>query len=205
MADDNEDIDPRTGETLTANYGWTKPGLGASADVWGGQLNGDLDAIDAIVHGIDVRGMTPGPPGATGPAGPTGAAGPQGPQGVPGSTGAAGPQGPTAVSTDAGNSAKLGSDSLVYVPAASGAIGDNRIINGDMRIDQRSNGASGTIVGRYTIDRWRYGGTIAGKITYGQNLSSVSGLIGPGYRILLMLFLPGATTLTRCLPPITLI
>ena len=27
--------------------------------------------------------------------------------------------------------------------------GDNRIINGDMRIDQRNNGASGTAVGLY--------------------------------------------------------
>ena len=30
---------------------------------------------------------------------------------------------------------------------------DNRIINGDMRIDQRNNGASGTATG-YTVDRW---------------------------------------------------
>ncbi len=33
------------------------------------------------------------------------------------------------------------------------AIGDNRIINGDMRIDQRNNGAAGTASG-YTVDRW---------------------------------------------------
>ena len=32
---------------------------------------------------------------------------------------------------------------------------DNRIINGDMRIDQRNNGASGTTAG-YTIDRWAF-------------------------------------------------
>ena len=36
-------------------------------------------------------------------------------------------------------------------------IGDNRIINGDMRIDQRNNGASGTASG-YTVDRWQYQG-----------------------------------------------
>jgi hypothetical protein len=36
------------------------------------------------------------------------------------------------------------------------AMGDNRIINGDMRIDQRNNGASGTTQSVYTIDRWFY-------------------------------------------------
>ena len=29
------------------------------------------------------------------------------------------------------------------------STGDNRIINGDMRIDQRNNGASGTAIGLY--------------------------------------------------------
>ena len=37
------------------------------------------------------------------------------------------------------------------------AMNDNRIINGDMRIDQRNNGASGTASG-YTVDRWGYAG-----------------------------------------------
>ena len=35
----------------------------------------------------------------------------------------------------------------------------NRIINGDMRIDQRNNGASGTGNATYTVDRWRYSGS----------------------------------------------
>src|SRR6267378_2977839 len=60
-------------------------------------------------------GNITGPPGTTGPQGPTGPAstvpGPQGP------TGATGPPGPTAVSGDAGNTAMLGSDSKLYVPA----------------------------------------------------------------------------------------
>lgn len=69
--------------------------------------------------------------GAQGPAGPAGAAGatgPQGPQGPAGADGAQGPQGPqgppgpTAVSTDAGNSATLGTDSLIYVPASTGTV-----------------------------------------------------------------------------------
>lgn len=39
-------------ETFTANYGWTKPEIGASSDVWGAMLNADLDSIDSIVHSI---------------------------------------------------------------------------------------------------------------------------------------------------------
>ena len=285
MADD----EPRAGEQTTANYGWTKPNVGNSDDAWGGMLNADLDSIDAIVHGIDVRGMIPGPPGATGPAGPAGATGPQGPQGVPGATGsqgpagaastvpgpagptgpagvngATGPPGPTTVSTDAANSARLGTDSLIYVPtptvppgtvvsdtapaspqvgqlwfdskggqlyvwyndgnssqwviavnaaasllpasttvlggvkvdgttiqaAADGTIstiivpmGDNRIINGDMRIDQRNNGASGT-ANAYTVDRWGYFATQASKGTWGRAaLSGIITTIGFGYSL----------------------
>ena len=45
-----------------------------------------------------------------GAVGPTGAQGPQGAQGP------TGPQGPTAVSANAGNTATLGTDSLIYVP-----------------------------------------------------------------------------------------
>ena len=112
-------------DSSTVNYGWTKPDIGASDDTWGGKLNADLDGIDSIVHTIDVRGMTPGPPGPTGPAGPTGATGAtgatgsQGPQGNPGAAGTPGTPGapgPSAVSVDAQNSARLGSDSLIYVP-----------------------------------------------------------------------------------------
>ena len=41
-------------------------------------------------------------------------------------------------------------------------MNDNRIINGDMRIDQGNDGASGTAMG-YTVDRWQYAGTVANK------------------------------------------
>jgi hypothetical protein len=54
----------------------------------------------------------------------------------------------------------------------------NRIINGDMRIDQRNAGAAVTIntTGQtYTVDRWRaYGVTSAGVYTVQQNSGSVT-------------------------------
>jgi hypothetical protein len=60
-------------------------------------------------------GNIKGPTGTTGPQGPTGPGstvpGPQGP------TGATGPPGPTAVSGNAGNTAMLGTDNLLFVPA----------------------------------------------------------------------------------------
>ena len=255
----------------TVNYGWTKPEPGASDDTWGNKINVDLDGIDSVVKGIEVRGMTPGPPGATGPQGPKGdpgatgsqgrvgpaslVPGPQGPKGDPGaagSAGAQGPPGPSAVSANVGNSARLGSDSLIYVPtptippgtvvsdtapaspqvgalwwdsvggqlyvwfndgnssqwvpasngggatgsttpplpdgvAAVGVsaayaradhvhpatfIGDNRLINGDMRVDQRNSGASGTAMNTYTVDRWQCLQNIS-KLTWGRNLASI--------------------------------
>ena len=51
----------------------------------------------------------------------------------------------------------------------------NRIINGDMRIDQRNAGASVTPAAlEYQIDRWRYFASQASKITMGQNQGSVT-------------------------------
>jgi hypothetical protein len=49
----------------------------------------------------------------------------------------------------------------------------NRIINGDMRIDQRFNGGNTTTVG-YTIDRWKYDATQSGKFTLARNFGTVN-------------------------------
>ena len=65
-----------------------------------------------------------------------------------------------------------------YVDAKPAAMNDNRIINGDMRIDQRNNGSSGTTVG-YTCDRWSYYGSQPSKISWLR--SSTSGLAGFPY------------------------
>ena len=48
----------------------------------------------------------------------------------------------------------------------------NRLINGDMRIDQRNNGASGTATNSFTVDRWYYGAAQAAKGTWGRNFPS---------------------------------
>ena len=58
----------------------------------------------------------------------------------------------------------------------------NRIINGDMRIDQRNNGASGTANG-YTLDRWNFRQSPTGKGTWQRNgPSAVSSIIvGDGF------------------------
>ena len=45
-------------------------------------------------------------------------------------------------------------------------MNDNRIINGDMRIDQRNNGASGTAVNTYTVDRWAFNASQTAKGTW---------------------------------------
>ena len=53
------------------------------------------------------------------------------------------------------------------------STGDNRIINGDMRIDQRNGGASGTATG-YTVDRWAYAGSVAAKGTWQRQPASLA-------------------------------
>ena len=50
----------------------------------------------------------------------------------------------------------------------------NRIINGDMGIDQRNNGASGVTIDSYPVDRFRYQASQTSKLTWGQNLGSVT-------------------------------
>jgi hypothetical protein len=60
--------------------------------------------------------------------------------------------------------------------------GDNRIINGDMRIDQRNGGASGTAVG-YTVDRWFYTATQAAKGGWQRVANPPSALLGFPYAL----------------------
>jgi hypothetical protein len=52
----------------------------------------------------------------------------------------------------------IGTNATFANVSAPQAIGDNRIVNGDMRIDQRNAAGGGTAIG-YTVDRWQYNAT----------------------------------------------
>lgn len=70
-------------------------------------------------------------------------------------------------------------DASVQGTAASGFGFKNRIINGDMRIDQRNAGASVTPVdSTYTLDRWLARQSTAGKMSVQQNAGSVTPPVG---------------------------
>jgi len=82
--------------------------------------------------GADGAAGPTGPKGDTGAVGSKGDTGPAGPAGADGATGPAGPAGPTAVSADAGNTSKLGTDGLIFTPAASGGTGFLPTTGGEM-------------------------------------------------------------------------
>jgi hypothetical protein len=76
--------------------------------------------------------------------------------------------------TDAagGNTATINS----YTPTASNMAGRNRIINGDMRIDQRNAGASVTpSSSAYTLDRWRVGKSSPAVMSFQQVADAPAG------------------------------
>jgi len=66
-------------------------------------------------------------------------------------------------------------DASLQGAAASPYVLKNRIINGDMRIDQRNAGASkATADATYTVDRWVYYSDVGSKYTVQQNAGSVT-------------------------------
>jgi hypothetical protein len=63
--------------------------------------------------------------------------------------------------------------------AGNASVFKNRIINGDMRIDQRNAGASVTPTnGSYTLDRWFFSLSQASKLTCQQNAGAVTPPVG---------------------------
>jgi hypothetical protein len=71
-------------------------------------------------------------------------------------------------------------DASLQGAAASPYVLKNRIINGDMRIDQRNAGASvtPTVDNTYTLDRWTLRITQASKLSVQQNAASVTPPVG---------------------------
>ena len=68
-------------------------------------------------------------------------------------------------------------DGSLQAAAASPYVNKNRIINGDMRIDQRNAGASvtnGAGLTTYCVDRWNFYGTSGSKFSVQQNAGSVT-------------------------------
>jgi len=61
-----------------------------------------------------------------------------------------------------------------YTPTVSNMAGRNRIINGDMRIDQRNAGASVTGATQYSVDRWKIVCNPASKFSAQQNADAVT-------------------------------
>ena len=70
-------------------------------------------------------------------------------------------------------------DSSLQGAAASPYGLKNRIINGDMRIDQRNAGASVTPTSaQYGLDRWKMSAPVASKYSFQQNAGSVTPPVG---------------------------
>jgi hypothetical protein len=67
------------------------------------------------------------------------------------------------------------------IATAADMSGSNRLLNGDMQIDQRNGGASWTPgTGAYTADRWKFQGTQSGKFT-AQRVASGAGVVALGW------------------------
>ena len=64
-------------------------------------------------------------------------------------------------------------------PTIYNTMGRNRIINGDMQIDQRNSGSVWPKDTAYTVDRWQYQNSYADNVTVQQNLNSIAP--PPGY------------------------
>lgn len=75
------------------------------------------------------------------------------------------------------NAADTGWESAVHAMVGAGGMSfRNRIINGDMRIDQRNAGASVTPTdGQYTVDRWRAGASAASKFSVQRSTTAPAG------------------------------
>jgi len=89
----------------------------------------EAEWLDSLVGAPGAAGADSTVPGPAGPAGADSTVpGPQGPAGADSTVpGPVGPAGPSAVSLDAGNTATLGTDNLIFVPATSTSALEARV------------------------------------------------------------------------------
>jgi hypothetical protein len=81
--------------------------------------------------------------------------------------------------TVAGTSTISGNETVTGTLVMGSSFKRNRIINGNMLIDQRNAGASTTpAASGYLLDRFAWTGSIGSKLTFGQNLNSVTPPLG---------------------------
>jgi hypothetical protein len=76
--------------------------------------------------------------------------------------------------TVTGTSTVSGNETVTGTVAMGSSFKRNRIINGNMLIDQRNAGASVTPNNSYTLDRWLYENSQTGKVSIQQNAGSVT-------------------------------
>jgi hypothetical protein len=159
-------------DSYTTNLNLTKPEVGASRDTWGTKTNADWDAVDALFNAAGTGtsvGLNVGSGKTLNVTGTVSGAGFSNYFASPPAIGGTAPA--------AGNFTTLSSAS---------SFKRNRIINGNMLIDQRNAGAQITAAnlnnGTYIVDRWQYFSSQTAKFTAQQNAGAVTTAVGfPNY------------------------
>jgi hypothetical protein len=156
-------------DTTTANYGWTKPAVGGSDNTWGTKTNTNWDGVDATVFGVSQTvnqklnlsgGTLTGALVLSGNA--SAALNPVPLQQMNAALPVASSTTPIMDGTAAVGTGTTWARADHVHPTDTALWANiryrNRVINGDMSVDQRNGGAgtSPASPGAYIIDRWKF-------------------------------------------------